>query len=139
MWLPPPILFLNKLILGIDKGRSDVLLYFSGLEKYPSGRRGSPAKGVAGVEPGPGSNPGFSASEKPCNFNGYRVFSMSEKVWFPRKTDPDLIFCPLPHGAACHRKPQHIDTIANLRLKKEQGNVDPAESAMVSHCFGRKC
>lgn len=44
MWLPPPILFLNKLILGIDKGRSDVLLYFSGLEKYPSGRRGSPGK-----------------------------------------------------------------------------------------------
>ena len=29
--------------------------------KYPSGRRGSPAKGVVGDEPSPGSNPGFSA------------------------------------------------------------------------------
>ena len=31
------------------------------MEKYPRGRRGSPAKGVGCVECRPGSNPGFSA------------------------------------------------------------------------------
>ena len=31
------------------------------MEKYPRGRRGSPAKGVGRVERRPGSNPGFSA------------------------------------------------------------------------------
>ena len=36
----------------------------SDLEKYPSGRRGSPAKGVVGDEPSPGSNPGFSAKKE---------------------------------------------------------------------------
>ena len=33
----------------------------SDLEKYPSGRRGSPAKGVGRVERREGSNPSFSA------------------------------------------------------------------------------
>ena len=48
------------------------------MEKYPRGRRGSPAKGVAGVEPGPGSNPGFSAKKDAVfhgvflNMEGYR-------------------------------------------------------------------
>ena len=32
-----------------------------GLEKYPRGRRGSPAKGVVCDKRSPGSNPGFSA------------------------------------------------------------------------------
>ena len=32
-----------------------------GLEKYPRGRRGSPAKGVVLDKGSPGSNPGFSA------------------------------------------------------------------------------
>ena len=34
------------------------------MRKYPSGRRGSPAKGVVGDEPSPGSNPGFSAKKE---------------------------------------------------------------------------
>ena len=33
------------------------------MEKYPRGRRGSPAKGVVGDEPSPGSNPSFSATK----------------------------------------------------------------------------
>ena len=37
-------------------------LYLSVLEKYPSGRRGSPAKGVVRVERSEGSNPSFSAN-----------------------------------------------------------------------------
>ena len=37
----------------------------SDLEKYPSGRRGSPAKGVGRVERREGSNPSFSASKEP--------------------------------------------------------------------------
>ena len=36
----------------------------SDTEKYPSGRRGSPAKGVDGVEPCEGSNPSFSANKR---------------------------------------------------------------------------
>ena len=40
-----------------------MLRYLSGLEKYPRGRRGSPAKGVGGVEPRSGSNPDFSANK----------------------------------------------------------------------------
>ena len=35
----------------------------SAVEKYPSGRRGSPAKGVGWDNRRPGSNPGFSASQ----------------------------------------------------------------------------
>ena len=35
----------------------------SDLEKYPSGRRGSPAKGVGRVERREGSNPSFSAKK----------------------------------------------------------------------------
>ena len=33
------------------------------MEKYPSGRRGSPAKGVVGVNPSESSNLSFSASK----------------------------------------------------------------------------
>ena len=32
------------------------------MRKYPRGRRGSPAKGVAGLKPGEGSNPSFRAT-----------------------------------------------------------------------------
>ena len=35
------------------------------MEKYPRGRRGSPAKGVVWVNRSPGSNPGFSAKCPP--------------------------------------------------------------------------
>ena len=35
--------------------------FIFGLEKYPRGRRGSPAKGVVCDKRSPGSNPGFSA------------------------------------------------------------------------------
>ncbi len=35
-----------------------------GVEKYPRGRRGSPAKGVVRVERSEGSNPSFSAITK---------------------------------------------------------------------------
>ncbi len=41
------------------------------MEKYPSGRRGSPAKGVVCDKRSPGSNPGFS--------DGSQVY-----VWYPR-------------------------------------------------------
>ena len=44
------------------------------LEKYPSGRRGSPAKGVGRVERREGSNPSFSAKKKtlePQRFKGF--------------------------------------------------------------------
>ena len=47
------------------------------LEKYPSGRRGSPAKGVGRVERREGSNPSFSAKLKPLTHNESRVFPFS--------------------------------------------------------------
>ena len=37
-----------------------------GVEKYPSGRRGSPAKGVVRDERSEGSNPSFSAKNPQC-------------------------------------------------------------------------
>ena len=45
----------------------------SDLEKYPSGRRGSPAKGVGRVERREGSNPSFSATEslETVRFQGF--------------------------------------------------------------------
>ena len=46
----------------------------SDLEKYPSGRRGSPAKGVGRVERREGSNPSFSAKRKALIFNRSRLF-----------------------------------------------------------------
>ena len=49
-------------------------IFSFGMEKYPRGRRGSPAKGVVRDERSEGSNPSFSAKQKPCNRNGYRVF-----------------------------------------------------------------
>ena len=48
----------------------------SDLEKYPSGRRGSPAKGVGRVERREGSNPSFSAKRKALIFNGSRLFPL---------------------------------------------------------------
>ena len=42
-----------------------MIIYVSfDLRKYPRGRRGSPAKGVVGVEPSEGSNPSFRATVK---------------------------------------------------------------------------
>ena len=63
-------------------------LFEPDLEKYPSGRRGSPAKGVGRVERREGSNPSFSAKKDrrtdslfyglflcfPLIFTGLRVF-----------------------------------------------------------------
>ena len=40
------------------------------LEKYPRGRRGSPAKGVGRVERREGSNPSFSAKQKTVEDRG---------------------------------------------------------------------
>ena len=38
--------------------------FISCLQKYPSGRRGSPAKGVGGQKPREGSNPSFCAKKR---------------------------------------------------------------------------
>ena len=54
-----------------------------GMEKYPRGRRGSPAKGVVRDERSEGSNPSFSANNKPCNRNGYRVCCMLFLCYLP--------------------------------------------------------
>ena len=41
-----------------------ILYHLSDLQKYPRGRRGSPAKGVGCVKRREGSNPSFCAREK---------------------------------------------------------------------------
>ena len=38
---------------------------YTAVEKYPRGRRGSPAKGVGWVDCREGSNPSFSATKRP--------------------------------------------------------------------------
>ena len=45
-------------------GRASILEMEFGLEKYPSGRMGSPAKGVGCDKRREGSNPSFSAKNK---------------------------------------------------------------------------
>ena len=45
-------------------GRASIWKVEFGLEKYPSGRRGSPAKGVGSDKRREGSNPSFSAKNK---------------------------------------------------------------------------
>ena len=45
-------------------GRASIWKVEFGLEKYPSGRRGSPAKGVGCDKRREGSNPSFSAKNK---------------------------------------------------------------------------
>ena len=45
--------------------------------KYPSGRRGSPAKGVAGLKPGEGSNPSFRATSEQSSLCSDVVFYLS--------------------------------------------------------------
>ena len=68
------------------------------LEKYPSGRRGSPAKGVGCDKRRPGSNPGFSA-KMPVNVAKQRLQAFS--IIFPQtftqgknngKIDKDLCY-----------------------------------------------
>ena len=44
-----------------NASRKDVILYRKYLEKYSSGRRGAPAKGIGRVDRREGSNPSFSA------------------------------------------------------------------------------
>ena len=44
-----------------NASRKDVILYRKYLEKYSSGRRGAPAKGIGRVNRREGSNPSFSA------------------------------------------------------------------------------
>jgi len=61
--LSPPLSLLGKtgrVLRPGRSGKSDMVLF--GLEKYPRGRRGSPAKGVVRDERSKGSNPFFSAN-----------------------------------------------------------------------------
>ena len=52
-----------------------MLLYFGGVQKYPRGRRGSPAKGVGVYKAREGSNPSFCAKKrKTVNPFGLTVF-----------------------------------------------------------------
>ncbi len=59
--LSPPIFFLEKLQSNYFEARCTKYSSSFGMEKYPRGRRGSPAKGVGRDERREGSNPSFSA------------------------------------------------------------------------------
>ena len=47
---------------SLTSARDCAIIYKLDRRKYPRGRRGSPAKGVAGLKPGEGSNPSFRAT-----------------------------------------------------------------------------
>ena len=47
---------------SLTSAADHAIIYGLDTRKYPSGRRGSPAKGVAGLKPGEGSNPSFRAT-----------------------------------------------------------------------------
>ena len=51
-----------------NASRKDVILYRKYLEKYSSGRRGAPAKGIGRVDRREGSNPSFRAKKKALHF-----------------------------------------------------------------------
>ena len=53
------------------------------MEKYPSGRRGSPAKGVGWVDRRPGSNPGFSANKTLGKSTFLGDFSAKKTALYP--------------------------------------------------------
>ena len=54
------------------------------LRKYPSGRRGSPAKGVGWIKPARGFKSLLPRQRKPWNCNGSRVFSLFFPQLFPQ-------------------------------------------------------
>ena len=51
--------------------------------KYPSGRRGSPAKGVGWIKPARGFKSLLPRQRRPWNCNGSRVFSLFFPSFFP--------------------------------------------------------
>ncbi len=53
------------------------------LRKYPSGRRGSPAKGVGWIKPARGFKSLLPRQRRPWNCNGSRVFSLFFPSFFP--------------------------------------------------------
>ncbi len=73
---------------GVRIPLSPPFSYLLDMEKYPRGRRGSPAKGVVCDKRSPGSNPGFSAWKNPCTVTGARVFFYPK--WFKQTKTPGI-------------------------------------------------
>ena len=70
--LSPPHFFSKRNLTGMSFG----------MQKYPSGRRGSPAKGVGRVERREGSNPSFSAKKKSLEPQWFKAFSFVFQGFF---------------------------------------------------------
>ena len=72
-----------------NASRKDVILYRKYLEKYSSGRRGAPAKGIGRVDRREGSNPSFSALNQIKRFK--KLLTKSDRhdkiSELPRKND----------------------------------------------------
>ena len=76
-WLKAPVLKTGD--VERHRGFESLSLrdFSSAMEKYPSGRRGSPAKGVGWDNRRPGSNPGFSGSTPFSMKTGFFIAAFS--------------------------------------------------------------
>ena len=64
---------------SLTSGRDCAIIYKLDRRKYPRGRRGSPAKGVAGLKPGEGSNPSFRATSERISLRSDVFFCEAKK------------------------------------------------------------
>ena len=66
-------------MLSLTSGAGCVIITELDRRKYPRGRRGSPAKGVAGLKPGEGSNPSFRATSERISLRSDVFFCEAKK------------------------------------------------------------
>ena len=64
---------------SLTSARDCAIIYKLDRRKYPRGRRGSPAKGVAGLKPGEGSNPSFRATSERISLRSDVFFCEAKK------------------------------------------------------------
>ena len=67
-WSKAPVLKTGDVKASVGSNPTLSASFITGLRKYPSGRRGSPAKGVGRQKRREGSNPSFRAKKKALHF-----------------------------------------------------------------------
>ena len=72
-WFKEPVLKTGEAQVSVGSNPT-LSAIFMNMQKYPRGRRGSPAKGVGWIKPARGFKSLLPRHVKPCNLNGYRVF-----------------------------------------------------------------
>ena len=89
------------------------------MQKYPSGRRGSPAKGVGGQKPREGSNPSFCAKKEDAPSGGvlfFRKRDLKGGSWQQSGglLQPPWLFRRKANPSFCAKKRQFLKAVAFL-------------------------